>query len=202
DVLRIPLRRGRQFSVDDRFGFTPVIMVNEAMARALWPNDDPVGKRLGLEGPNPNWRVIVGVVGDVTFPSFGTAASIDTPFEVYQPLAQTGTQAVNILLRTSRSPDTVAPDLRKVVAKLDGDLPVFDVITARSAEERTTARFRLLGQVFGGFAVLGLVLAAIGVFGVVSYSTAQRSGELGMRMVLGARESEVLWLGVKAGRRP
>jgi predicted permease len=199
DVLRIPLRRGRQFSVDDRFGFTPVIMVNEAMARALWPNDDPVGKRLGLEGPNPNWRVIVGVVGDVTFPSFGTAASIDTPFEVYQPLAQTGTQAVNILLRTSRSPDTVAPDLRKVVAKLDGDLPVFDVITARSAEERTTARFRLLGQVFGGFAVLGLVLAAIGVFGVVSYSTAQRSGELGMRMALGARESEVLWLVLKQG---
>jgi len=199
DVLRIPLRRGRHFTDDDRFGHTAVMIVNEAMATALWPNEDPIGKRVGFQGPNPNWREIVGVVGDVTFPSFATAASVDTAYEVYQPLAQTGTQAVNILLRTTRSPDAIAPDLRKAVAALDGDLPVFDVVTARSAEERTTARFRLLGQVFGGFAVLGLTLAAIGVFGVVSYSTAQRSGELGMRVALGARESEVLWLVLRQG---
>jgi putative ABC transport system permease protein len=199
DVLRIPLRRGRMFTNDDRVGYTPVMIVNDVMARALWPNEDPIGKRIGFQGPNPNWRTIVGVVGDVTFPSFGTASSVDTSYEVYQPLAQTGTQAVNILLRTTRSPDAVAPDLRKVVAALDRDLPVFDVITARSAEERTTARFRLLGQVFGGFAALGLVLAAIGVFGVVSYSTAQRSGELGMRMALGARQSHVMWLVLKQG---
>ena len=102
-------------------------------------------------------------------------------------------------LRTTRTPDGVAPDLRKVVAALDRDLPVFDVVTAQSVEARTTARFRLLGQVFGGFAALGLVLAAIGVFGVVSYSTAQRSGELGMRMALGARESEVMWLVLRQG---
>jgi predicted permease len=199
DVLRIPLRRGRQFTADDRFGYTPVMIVNEAMARALWPNEDPIGKRVGFQGPTPAWRTIVGVVGDVTFPAFGTSSSVDTAFEVYQPLAQTGTQAVNILLRTTRSPDTVAPDLRKVVAALDRDLPVFDVVTARSAEQRTTARFRLLGQVLGGFAALGLVLAAIGIFGVVSYSTAQRSGELGMRMALGARQSDVLWLVLKQG---
>jgi predicted permease len=199
DALRIPLRRGRQFTADDRFGYTPVMIVNEAMARALWPNEDPIGKRMGFQGPNPNWRTIVGIVGDVTFPSFGAASSVDTSFEVYQPLAQTGTQAVNILLRTTRSPDAVAPELRKVVAALDRDLPVFDMITARSAEQRTTARFRLLGQVLGGFAALGLVLAAIGVFGVVSYSTAQRAGELGMRMALGARQSEVMWLVLKQG---
>jgi len=199
DVLRIPLRRGRPFTADDRFGYTPVMIVNEAMARALWPNDDPIGKRVGFQGPNPNWRTIVGVAGDVTFPSFGTAESVDTTFEVYQPLAQTGTQAVNILLRTTQPPDVIAPELRKVVAGLDGDLPVFDVVTAQSVEARTTARFRLLGQVLGGFAVLGLVLAAIGIFGVVSYSTAQRSGELGMRMALGARQSDVLWLVLKQG---
>jgi predicted permease len=199
DVLRIPLRRGRQFTADDRFGYTPVMIVNEAMARALWPNEDPIGKRVGFQGPNPNWRTVVGVVGDVTFPAFGTASSVDTAFEVYQPLAQTGTQAVNILLRTTQSADAVAPGLRKVVAGLDGDLPVFDVVTARSVEARTTARFRLLGQVLGGFALLGLVLAAIGIFGVVSYSTAQRSGELGMRMALGAGQSDVLWLVLKQG---
>src|SRR4029079_2079950 len=142
---------------------------------------------------------MVGVVGVVTFPAFGAAYGVDTTFEVYQPLAQTGTQAVNILLRTTRAPDTVASDLRKAVAAIDRDLPVFDVVTARSVEARTTARFSLLGQIFGGFAALGVVLAAIGVFGVVSYSTAQRSGELGMRMALGARESQVMWLVLKQG---
>jgi putative ABC transport system permease protein len=199
DVLRIPLRRGRQFTADDRFGYTPVMIVNEAMARALWPNEDPIGKRIGFQGPNPNWRTIVGVVADVTFPSFGAASSVDTPYEVYQPLAQTGTVAVNILLRTTQPTDVVAPELRKVVAGLDGDLPVFDVVTAQSIEARTTASFRLLGQVLGSFALLGVVLAAIGIFGVVSYSTAQRSGELGMRMALGAQQSDVLWLVLKQG---
>ena len=75
-------------------------------------------------------------------------------------------------------------------------------MTARAAEQRQTANLRLLGNVLGGFAVLGLVLAALGIFGVVSYSTAQRAGELGMRMALGARQSVVLWLVLKQGRRP
>ena len=199
DALRIPLRRGRQFTDDDRFGYAPVVIVNEAMARGLWPNEDPIGKRIGFQGPNPNWRTVVGVVGDVTFPSFGTVASVDTEYLVYQPLLQTGTQAVNIILRTDRTTDAVVPDLRKAVALIDRDLPVFDLVSARTAEARTTARFRLLAQVLGGFALLGLMLAAIGVFGVVSYSTTQRSGELGMRMALGARESEVMWLVLKQG---
>ena len=100
DTLQIPLRRGRLFTADDRFGRTPVMVINETMARALWPDEDPIGKRIGFRGPNPNWREVVGVVGDVTFPSFGASSSVDTAFEVYQPLAQTGTVAVNILLRT------------------------------------------------------------------------------------------------------
>ena len=199
EALGIPLRHGRTFTKDDRFGQTPVMIINEAMARAFWPNENPIGKRLGFQGPNPNWREVVGVVGDVTFPSFGSASNVDTAFTVYQPLAQTGTQTVNIILRTDREPDAVAPDLRRVVAALDHDLPVYGLIPARKAEARTTANFRLLANVLGGFASLGLVLAALGIFGVVSYSTAQRSGELGMRMALGARQSEVLWLVLRQG---
>jgi len=199
DALGIPLRHGRTFTREDRFGRTPVLIVNETMARALWPNENPIGKRIGFQGDTRNWREVVGVVGDVTFPSFGSASSVDTPFTVYQPLAQTGTQTVNIILRTGREPDSIAPDLRRVVAALDRDLPVYGLISARTAEARTTANFRLLANVLGGFATLGLVLAALGIFGVVSYSTAQRSGELGMRMALGARQSEVLWLVLKQG---
>ena len=199
DTLGIPLRRGRLFTADDRFGRTPVMVINETMARTLWPNEDPIGKRIGFRGPNPNWREVVGVVGDVTFPSFGVSSSVDTAFEIYQPLAQTGTAVVNILLRTDREPDAVASDLRRVVSAIDRDLPVYGLVTARAAEQRQTANLRLLGNVLGGFAVLGLVLAAIGIFGVVSYSTAQRAGELGMRMALGARQSVVLWLVLKQG---
>ena len=198
-TLQIPLRRGRLFTSDDRFGKTPVMVINEAMARALWPGQDPIGKRIGFRGPNPNWREVVGVVGDITFPSFGASSSVDTEFQTYQPLAQTGTQFVNILLRTDREADAVASELRRVVAAIDRDLPVYGLVTARAAEQRQTANLRLLANVLGGFAGLGLLLAAIGIFGVVSYSTAQRAGELGMRMALGARQSVVLWLVLKQG---
>jgi predicted permease len=199
-TLGIPLRRGRLFTSDDRFGRTPVMVINETMARTLWPNEDPIGKRIGFRGgANPNWREVVGVVGDVTFPSFAASLSIDTAFEVYQPLAQTGTGGVNILLRTTREADTVASDLKRVVAAIDRDLPVYGLVTARAAEQRQTANLRLLANVLSGFALLGLVLSAIGIFGVVSYSTAQRAGELGMRMALGARQSVVLWLVLRQG---
>jgi predicted permease len=199
DTIGIPLQRGRVFTADDRFGRTPVMVINETMARTLFPNEDPIGKRIGFQGANPNWREVVGVVGDVTFPSFAASLSVDTAFEVYQPLAQTGAGGVNILLRTTREADTVASDLKRVVAAIDRDLPVYDLVTARAAEQRQTANLRLLANVLSGFAMLGLVLAAIGIFGVVSYSTAQRAGELGMRMALGARQSVVLWLVLRQG---
>jgi predicted permease len=199
DTIGIPLQRGRVFTADDRFGRTPVMVINETMARTLFPNEDPIGKRIGFRGANPNWREVVGVVGDVTFPSFAASLSVDTAFEVYQPLAQTGAGGVNILLRTTREADTVASDLKRVVAAIDRDLPVYGLVTARAAEQRQTANLRLLANVLSGFAMLGLVLAAIGIFGVVSYSTAQRAGELGMRMALGARQSVVLWLVLRQG---
>ena len=199
DTLGIPLRRGRAFTADDRFGRTPVMVINETMARTLFPNEDPIGKRVGFRGPNPNWREVVGVVGDVTFPSFAASLSIDTTFEVYQPLAQTVNGGVSILFRTGRDADAVASDLKRVVAAIDREVPVYGLITARAAEQRQTANLRLLANVLAGFALLGLVLASLGIFGVVSYATAQRAGELGMRMALGARQSVVLWLVLKQG---
>jgi putative ABC transport system permease protein len=199
DTLGIPLRRGRMFTADDRAGRTAVMIINETMARTLFPDADPIGKRIGFRGPNPNWREVVGVVGDVTFPSFAASSGVDTTFEVYQPLAQTVIGGANLLLRTAREADAVASDLKRVVAAIDRDVPVYGLITARAAEERQTANLRLLGSVLTGFSVLGLILAAVGIFGVVSYSTAQRASELGMRMALGARQSVVLWLVLKQG---
>ena len=199
ETLGIPLRRGRVFTTDDRVGRPPVMVINETMARTLFPDEDPIGKRIGFRGPNPNWREVVGVVGDVTFPSFAASTSVDTAFEVYQPIAQTINGGVSLLFRTTREADAVASDLKRVVATIDREVPVYNLITARAAEQRQTANLRLLGNVLAGFAGLGLLLAALGIFGVVSYSTAQRAGELGMRMALGARQSVVLWLVLKQG---
>jgi putative ABC transport system permease protein len=201
ETLEVPLRRGRLITADDRFGRAPVMVINEAMARAIWPGEDPIGKRVGNRGPNPNWREVVGVVGDITFPSFGASSTVDTQFQTFQPLAQTGTQFVNILLRTEREGDAITAELRRIVAALDRDLPVYGLMTARAAERRQTANLQLLANVLAGFAGLGLLLAALGIFGVVSYSTAQRASELGMRMALGARQSAVLWLVLKQGVR-
>ena len=119
--------------------------------------------------------------------------------ETYQPFAQNVPNFVSIIVRTPEQPDAIAPGLAREVAAVDRDLPVYNLMTARAAEQRSTAGLRLMSSVLGAFAVLGLVLAAVGIFGVVSYSTAQRSGELGMRVALGARQSAVLWLVLKQG---
>jgi len=200
-TLQLPLLRGRLITADDRAGRAPVMVINEAMARALWPGENPIGKRIGDRGSTPNWREVVGVVGNITFPAFGASFSVDTQFQTFQPLAQTGTLFVNILLRTDRQPEAISSELRRVVASLDPNLPVYGLMTARAAEQRQTARLQLLADVLAGFAGLGLVLAALGIFGVVSYSTTQRAAELGMRMALGARQSAVLWLVLGQGVR-
>jgi predicted permease len=199
DTLGIALRRGRFFTTADRFGQTKVIIVNETMARTLWPNEDPIGKRIGFDDDDPDWREVVGVVADLTFPSFASTSPIDTEMQTYQPIAQNVPGAASIILRTADQPDAIASGLAREVAALDRDLPVYSLMTARASEQRSTASLRLLSNVLGAFAVLGLVLAAVGIFGVVSYSTAQRAGELGMRMALGARQSVVLWLVLRQG---
>jgi ABC-type antimicrobial peptide transport system permease subunit len=175
------------------------MIVNESMARALWPNEDPIGKRLSYADPKPVWREVVGVVRNVTFPFAATSGTVDTDFQVYQPVSQDVPAVAGILLRTSGLPDAVAPGLKRIVASLDRDVAVVGLSTARTARERTTASFQLLASVLGAFAGLGVALAAVGIFGVVSYTTAQRSGEIGLRMALGARQPEVLWLVLKQG---
>jgi predicted permease len=199
DTLGIRLIRGRPFTADDRFGRTRVTIVNETMARRLWPDEDPIGKRIGFDNDDPNWRVVVGVVADVTFPLFASTSSVDTDLLTFHPMAQSVPGAASIVLRTPDQLDAIASGLAREVAALDRDLPVYSVMTARASEQRSTASLRLMSNVLGAFALLGLGLAAVGIFGVVSYSTAQRAGELGMRMALGARQSDVLWLVLKQG---
>jgi putative ABC transport system permease protein len=202
DTLGIRLRRGRPFTYDDVNGKPRVTIVNESMARRVWPNEDPIGKRIGLYFGRPEqqeWRTVVGVVADVTFPSFASTGNIDTEMTTYHPMAQEPQPTANITVRTTEQRDAIAAGLAREVATLDRDIPVHSLMTAREAEARSTATLSLLSNVLGAFAVLGLALAAVGIFGVVSYSTTQRAGEIGMRMALGARQSTVLWLVLRQG---
>jgi putative ABC transport system permease protein len=208
-TLRMPLARGRLFEPDDRRGAPRVTVVNEAAARALFPGEDPLGRRFsccdGSPG-NPNWRTIVGVVKDMR--SRGPAQ--ESRPEFFLPIAQapdpawTWIQRSMTIVAKSRTGDATAliTAVRDAVRRVDPTLPVYQV---RSMEQRlqasvAQARFNtLLMLMLGG---IGLTLSAIGVYGVIAYFVTQRQQEIGIRMALGARGTDVIRMIVRQGMQP
>jgi putative ABC transport system permease protein len=200
DVLRIPTRRGRLFTRADDAERTPVVVINDAMARRYFPNDSPIGKRISLRfaGP-PVSREIIGVVGDVRQRSLEQEA----PPAVFIPLAQAPTGSITLIARTASSAASGAiPAIRSAVKALNADLPIARTATLEGLTNDALRFRRFVLLLLGSFAITALSLAIVGVYGLIAQSAAERTQEIGVRIALGARTSSVLGFMMRQGLAP
>lgn len=205
-TLGMTLREGRLLTSADAPEGLPVAVVNEAMARELWPGRSPIGRRIAFGRDDPSaperfkaWKTIVGVVSDVQFP--GNLDDIGSRFQVYHPIAQRLPSSLRVAVRSAGPPEALAGPLRRALADLDPILLVDHVSSARALRDRELANFSLTAWVIFAFAGLGLLLSALGVYGLFSGFVAERTREIGVRVALGARKEQVLGLVMRRGLR-
>jgi putative ABC transport system permease protein len=205
-ALGIVLQEGRLLADADAADGLPVVVISETMARDLWPVGSAIGKRIRFAHDDPTapasfkaWKTVVGVVAHVRFP--GDLEDPGSLFQAYYPIRQQLPGTVALALRTSGPPEALIGALREAVARIDPALVVTEAISARASIDRALANFGLLAWITFGFAGMGLLLSALGVYGLFAGFVVERTREIGVRMALGARREQVAAMVLRRGAR-
>jgi putative ABC transport system permease protein len=193
-TMRVALRSGREFTATDNAQAPKVVIVNETFARRFWPNENPLGKRI-VVGRWPKPAEVVGIAADIK----NKGLEQDTQAQLYLPFPQLPWGNMNLLVRTAVAPSSIISAVRTQIANLDPDQPVMNIQTVDDLIDNSRAQPRFTMLLVGALSATALVLAVIGIYGVLSYSVAQRRQEFGIRLALGAERTDILRMVVRQG---
>lgn len=195
ETVGMSVIQGRPFTNQDSRASAPVVIINRRLASSLWPGRDAVGRRirLGISDSLP-WRTIVGIVNDI-----GDSASSRVSTDAYVPFVQSPLTVATLLVGAAGDPKAMVKPIREVARSVDPDLPLLDIMTTSEAHARAWGPYRAIAATMSVFGVLALILACVGLYGLVAYAAEQRTREIGVRIALGATRVDVVRLVSRRG---